>query len=129
MPALHRVLVVATSVAMLSAVVAGAANAEPKNQWPFTRSTDSRALTQSRTVRIVDPAPMPEPKNELPFTRRVDTGGAASGDVATPTAGGGSSGIDWPLAGWASLVAISLVGGAFVLVREARVTTRSRPAA
>lgn len=126
MPALHRVLVVATSVAMLSAVVAGAANAEPKNQWPFTRSTDSRALTQSRTIRIVDPAPRPEPKNELPFTRRVDTSGAASGDVATPRAGGG---IDWPLAGWASLVAISLAGGAFVLVREARVTTRSRPAA
>lgn len=129
MPALHRVLVVATSVALLSAVVAGAANAEPKNQWPFTRPVDSRVLSQSPTIRIVSPAPRPEPKNELPFTRLVDTSGAASGGAGAPTGGRGSSGIDWPLAGWASLVAISLVGGVFVLLRGARVTTPSRPAA
>ena len=129
MPALRRILVLATFVAVLGAVVAGAANAEPKNQWPFTRPVDSRSLSQSATNGIVDPAPRPESKNELPFTRRVDAGGTSSGGAVTPTAAGGSGGIDWPLAAWGSLVAITLIGGAFVLLHGTRLTTRNRPAA
>ncbi len=66
----HKLIALASLVVTLGAA-AGAASAEPKNQWPFTRSTDSRALTQALRSGGADAAPRPEAKNEPPFTRLI----------------------------------------------------------
>jgi hypothetical protein len=123
----RRIVILSSLVALLSTMIAGAASAEPKNQWPFTRPATSRVLTQAATNGLVDSAPMPEPKNEWPFTRIVGTRATSSAGAAT-VSNGGSGGIDWPLAGWASLVAVTLVGGGFALRRAALFRPRNHPA-
>ncbi len=116
----RKTLLVATFVLVLAAGV-GRASAEPKNQWPFTRHVDSRALAQSTFHNgVVDVSPRPEPKNEPPFTRIVTP--SAAHDTSF-TATGSSAGFDWPLAGWVALVALTIVGGAITFrhgVRHAR---------
>ena len=82
----RRIVIFSTVVAVFSALVAGAANAEPKNEWPFTRPTSSRILTQAASSGVVDATPMPEPKNELPFTRLVGGRGLSTAG----TSGGGA---------------------------------------
>jgi hypothetical protein len=64
-----KILVLAGLVAVIGCL-AGPANAEPKNQWPFTRPVESRGLAQT-VNSMVDSGPRPEAKNELPFTRPV----------------------------------------------------------
>lgn len=116
MSAPRRIVILSTVAALLSALIAGAANAEPKNQWPFTRAATSRDLTQAPRSGAVDSAPMGEPKNQWPFTRIVGTRAPSSAGAATVSAGG-SGGIDWPLIGWGSLVAITLACGTLAGIR------------
>jgi hypothetical protein len=70
---------------IVTAVVAQAALAggEPKNEWPFTRPVQARAVQSAyaaeSTARIAA-----EAKNELPFTRRLavtQTASVGSGDA------------------------------------------------
>jgi hypothetical protein len=131
MYASRKIVVLATLVALVSAVAAGAANAEPKNQWPFTRPVDARILGQSvRAGSTLDVAPVPEAKNEPPFTDRVGIRVESSGVGATTgtiAAGGGhSGGIDWPLVGLGFVAAVTLAGGSAVALSSRRLSPRSQ---
>ena len=122
----RRILALA-GLAVVIGVLAGEANAEPKSQWPFTRTADPRALAQS-AGRSIDVAPRPEAKNELPFTRFVGTAGTTKGDrhgaSALTLSVGGAGGIDGPLVAWIAAAAAILTGGALVFLRSMRLTTQ-----
>jgi hypothetical protein len=66
-----RKMIALANLVVLLGASAGAASAEPKNQWPFTRSAGGRTLTQAVRSGGAEAAPRPEPKNEPPFTRVV----------------------------------------------------------
>ena len=119
----RRILALA-GMAIVIGVLAGVANAEPKNQWPFTRTADARVLAQS-VGRSVAVPPRPEAKNEPPFTRVVvaTTNSQRHGSAGLSVASGDSSGIDWPLAAWVAVAAAILTGGTVVVLRSARITT------
>jgi hypothetical protein len=104
---------------LIAAVFAGAANAEPKNQAPFTRSL---------SPAIADVAPSPEAKNITPFTRHVVTDVEARPEAknqlpfarplgADATSSAPSNGIDWTLTAWVVLTAIALAGGGLAAAR------------
>ena len=118
----RRILALA-GLAVVIGVLAGEANAEPKNQWPFTRTADPRAPAQS-AGRSIDVAPRPEAKNELPFTRFVGTAGTTKGDShgasALTLSGGGAGGMDRPLIAWIAVATAILTGGALVFLRSSR---------
>jgi hypothetical protein len=120
----RRILALA-GLAVTIGVLAGSANAEPKNQWPFTRPVASRGLSQNFSRPAADPGPRPEAKNELPFTRAVvvTTNGQRHGSAALAVPGGNSGGIDWPLAAWVVVAATILTGGAVVFLRSTRFAT------
>ena len=128
MTATRKIIVLATLVAIVSALAAGAANAEPKNQAPFTRPVGVLVLGQDvRNAAALDVAPTGEAKNELPFTRRIGSqgsGGGATGAVAR--SGGGSGGIDWPLAGWVLAAGLTFAGGTAVALSSRRLPPHSR---
>ncbi len=73
-------LLTALAVLAATAILAAAAAAEPKNQWPFTRPVSGRVLAQVVTTVRAATVPAGEPKNEAPFTTRVsaDPGYAAA---------------------------------------------------
>ncbi len=73
-------LLTALAVLAATAILAAAAGAEPKNQWPFTRPVSSRVLAQIVTTVRAAAVPAGERKNEAPFTNRVsaDPGYAAA---------------------------------------------------
>jgi hypothetical protein len=117
----RRILALA-GLAVVIGVLAGSANAEPKNQWPFTRTADTRfAQSVGRSVAV---PPRPEAKNELPFTRVIAAPAKSQrhGSAAFAAAGGESSGIDWPLVAWLAVAATILTGGALVFFRGTRFT-------
>lgn len=98
----------------LAAILAQAALAwgEPKNEYPFTRSTGSRA-TQSATAGAAAavPAVRGEPKNEAPFTRPTTIVVAAS-----------SGGFNWADGAIGSVAGVGLaLSAAGVLVATRRV--------
>jgi hypothetical protein len=131
MSASRKIVVLATLVAFVSAVAAGAANAEPKNVWPFTRPADSRVLGQAvRVSAAVDVAPVPEAKNQLPFTRRMAREGASAStgnSIGTLAGSGGDSGgVDWALVGWGFAAALTLAGGTAVALSSRRLPPHSR---
>lgn len=131
MKARPKIVVVATLVAIVGSLAAGAANAEPKNQRPFTRPVDARTLNQGvREGSLVGVAPMPEAKNELPFTRTAGVRGVSSADDGSgstfATAGGDSGGIDLTLVGWGSIAVLTLGGGAAVALSSMRLPPGSR---
>jgi hypothetical protein len=118
----RRILALA-GLAIVIGVLAGVANAEPKNQWPFTRTADTRfAQSVGRPVAV---PPRPEAKNEPPFTRVVvaTTNSRRQGSAGLAAASGNPGGIDWPLAAWVAVAAAMLTGGAVVFLRSARITT------
>ena len=123
----RRILALA-GLAVVIGVLAGVANAEPKNQWPFTRT---RRPAGARPVGWpVDRrrAPRPEAKNELPFTRFVGTVATTKSDrhgaSALTLSGGGAGGIDGRLMAWIAVAAAILTGGALVFLRSMRLTTQ-----
>ena len=119
-----KILVLAGLTAAIGCL-AGPANAEPKNQWPFIRHVDSRGLAQTVDPAVA-PGPRPEAKNELPFTRPVvvaSTNGRHAGTAGLGPFGGGSGGIDWPLMAWVVVAAAILAGGALVFLRSTWSTT------
>jgi hypothetical protein len=118
----RRILVLA-GLAVVIGALAGPANAEPKNQWPFTRTADTR-FAQSAGRSVAAP-PRPEAKNEPPFTRVViaTTKSQRHGSAGLAVAGGNSGGIDWPLAAWVAVAAAMLTGGTVVFLRSTRITT------
>ena len=124
----RRILALA-GLAVVIGVLAGVANAEPKNQWPFTRTADPRALAQSAGRSIDVAAPRPEAKNELPFTRFVGTvattkSGRHGASAPLTLSGGGAGGIDGRLMAWTAAAAAILTGGALVFLRSMRLTTQ-----
>lgn len=115
---------------IVTAVVAQAALAgvEPKNEWPFTRSVETRAV-RSAYAAVSTARVAAEAKNELPFTRRpaaTQTESAASGETknelpftrsAAAVVGQSSgSGFSWVDAALGLVLGVSLtlaaVGGA-----------------
>jgi hypothetical protein len=120
-----KILVIAGLVAVIGCL-AGPANAEPKNQWPFIRHADSRGLAQTAAPTVA-PGPRPEAKNELPFTRPVvvvaSSSGHHAGTAGLGLSGSGSGGIDWPLMAWVAVAAAILTGGALVFLRSTWSTT------
>ena len=114
----RRILALA-GLAVVIGALAGPANAEPKNQWPFTRTADTR-FAQSVGWSVAAP-PRPEAKNEPPFTRVVvatTNTGRRHGSAGLAVAGGNSGGIDWPLAAWVAVAAAMLTGGTVVFLRD-----------
>ena len=126
-------------IATTALIVAGAlspvalAGGEPKNEWPFTRATGDRSLTQAQGAGSEAVVAQGEPKNQLPFTRPVDTesgetiaqtfAGEAKNDlpftqvVESPVVGGSGS-FDWGDAGigvGAGLGIAAIVAGGFLL--------------
>jgi hypothetical protein len=132
MYASRRIVVLATLVALVSALAAGTASAERKNQWPFTRPVDSRTLGQAvRAGSTLDVAPVPEAKNELPFTnwvgvRATSSSNAGSTAGALGAGGGDSGGIDWALIGLGFVAAVTLAGGTVVALSSRRLSPRSQ---
>jgi hypothetical protein len=130
MHASRKIVVLATLVALVSAMAAGAANAEPKNGWPFTRPVDSHTLGHTvRAGATLDVAPVPEAKNEPPFTNHVGIRGESSGVGATgaiAAGSGDSGGIDWPLVGLGFVAAITVAGGTGVALSSTRLSPRSQ---
>jgi hypothetical protein len=131
MSAHSKLVILATLVALVSAIAAGAANAEPKNQWPFIRPAGARALDQTARLSVaLGVAPTPEAKNEMPFIRRIGARGtSAAGQgsgVAFAAAGGDSGGVDWTLVGWGLIAAVTVAGGTAVALSSMRLPPRSR---
>jgi hypothetical protein len=131
MSAVSRITVLATLAALVTAVAAATASADPKNQYPFTRPVGTRALVADvRSVAYPDLAPVPEAKNELPFTRIVGGGTGSSssgGTTGTLIAGGGNSGgVDWALVGWGLAGALTIAGGTAVALSRARLSPSAR---
>jgi len=120
----RRILALA-GLAIAIGVLAGVANAEPKNQWPFTRAADTRfAQSVGRSIAV---PPRPEAKNEPPFTRFVGTVATTKssrhGASGLTLSGGGAGGIDWPLMAWIAVAATILTGGALVFLRSTRLAS------
>jgi hypothetical protein len=130
MQARSKIVVAATLVAVVGSLTAGAANAEPKNQRPFTRPVEARTLNAGvRAGTAVEVAPMPEAKNELPFTRTAGVRGVSSADGGagiTFATGGDPNGIDWTLVGWGSVAFLTVAGGTAVALTSRRLPPRSR---
>ena len=61
-------LVVAVAAAAFTTATTALAGGEPKNEYPFTRSVDTRTLAASQGAAVTNPRS--EPKNERPFTSR-----------------------------------------------------------
>jgi hypothetical protein len=118
----RRILALA-GLAVVIGVLAGVANAEPKNQWPFTRTAADTRFAQS-VGRSVAVPPRPEAKNEPPFTRVVvaTTKSQRHGSAGLAVVSGNSGGIDWPLVAWLAVAATMLTGGALVFFRSTRFT-------
>lgn len=126
-----KIVAAATLVALIGAAAVGTANAEPKNQRPFTRPVDARTLNEGvREGTVVGVAPMPEAKNELPFTRSAGLRGVSSADNGSGStfvsAGGDSGGVDWTLVGWGSIALLTLAGGTAVALTSRRLPPHSR---
>lgn len=107
---MHRRFISSWVVAVVvSAVVAQAALAggEPKNEWPFTRPVEARAVQFAAGSTVAQARVAGEAKNELPFTRSVS---AIVGKDA-----GSDSGFSWLDAALGLVSGISLtlaaVGG------------------
>ena len=127
----RKIVVLATLVALVSAIAADAAKAEPKNEWPFTRPVDSRILGQAvRAGSVLDVAPAPEAKNEPPFTNRAGVRGESStsgGSTGAFAVGGADSGgLDWPLVGWGFVASVTVAGGIAVALSSRRLSPRSQ---
>ena len=121
----RRMLVLA-GLAVVIGVLAGVANAEPKNQWPFTRIADPRALAQS-AGRSVDCAQAGGEERAAvhPLRRhRCTTKGDRQGASALTLSGGGAGGIDGPLMAWIAVAATILTGGALVFGRSSSIRAR-----
>lgn len=127
---LGRSFISSVVAVIVTAVVAQAALAggEPKNEWPFTRPVQARAV-QSVYAAVSPARVAAEAKNELPFTRRLavtQTGSAASGEAkndlpftrsaAAVVSESSGSGFSWVDAALGLILGVSLtlaaVGGA-----------------
>jgi hypothetical protein len=105
-------IVTATLILAGSLVPVALAGGEPKNEWPFTRPVNDRALSQAQSSRAQIRVGVGETKNELPFTRRVvdeqavaqsSVTGEAKNDLpftqVVESPAGSGSGFDWGDAG------------------------------
>ena len=128
-----------TSIRIVTAalIVAGSlapvalAGGEPKNDWPFTRQVNDRALTEAQSSATQIRVGVGEAKNEAPFTQQVvDAQNVAQSSVAgeakndlpftqvVESPAGSGSGFDWGDAGigaGAGLGIAALVAGGLLL--------------
>ena len=143
----RRILALIGLLVALGTIV-GTANAEPKNEWPFTRPIRTHTLHQSIRHQAADIVATPEAKNELPFTRPIDAStvtkphlvaqernelnqsairyGVAA-NPATLAPASKSGGFDWTLTIWITALVATLAGSAFLLARRVQLGT-STPA-
>ena len=103
----HLIRTTAAGFAAAAVVTQGAlAGGEPKNEWPFTRTVDTRATQAANHAGVADPIIQGEPKNEPPFTRPVVvTASGGTGFSWRDGALGGLGGIGITLAGAGALLA------------------------
>lgn len=78
-----RITTAFTTALLTAAIIAAAAGAEPKNQWPFTRPLDNRILAQVVNSGASLAMPVGESKNEAPFTTRVSADPGMAGALRT----------------------------------------------
>ena len=135
----YRPILTIAVLCAVAGVFAGAAGAEPKNEWPFTRPAGNRGLAQaSRQQQSATSAvPAGEPKNEWPFTRKAGNRGLAQANrqqqSATNAVPAGEPKNEWPftrkagttklVAGGAALV-FTIAGAGLLFGRGARRTNR-----